>query len=29
MDRGAWCATFHAVTKSQTQLSDRDSKLGK
>ena len=22
MDRGAWCATVHGVTKSQTQLSD-------
>ena len=21
-DREAWCATFHGVTKSQTQLSD-------
>ena len=22
MDRGAWCATVHGVTKIQTQLSD-------
>ena len=22
MDRGAWCAVIHRVTKSQTQLSD-------
>ena len=22
MDRGAWCAVAHGVTKSQTQLSD-------
>ena len=22
MDRGAWCATVHGVTKSQTELSD-------
>ena len=23
MERGAWCATVHGVTKSQTQLSDQ------
>ena len=23
MDRGAWCAAVHAVTKSQTQLLDK------
>ena len=26
MDRGAWCATVHGVTKSQTQLSNYEHK---